>query len=111
MAKHVESEWSAKAGEKLSFGSEFGILAGRLCFYPMLEFGKKAVEDAKAGIVSEELEKILLNIIYHSGNRVCIRTFGLCGRDCPRIVLWTYETQTDRGELSSWRCGCLWYTG
>ena len=29
MAKHVESEWSAKAGEKLSFGSEFGILADR----------------------------------------------------------------------------------
>ena len=25
----------------------------------MLEFGKKAVEDAKAGIVGEELEKIL----------------------------------------------------
>ena len=67
MAKHVESEWSAKAGEKLSFGSEFGILAGRLCFYPMLEFGKKAVEDAKAGIVSEELEKILLNIIITPG--------------------------------------------
>lgn len=67
MAKHIESEWSAKGGEKLSFGSEFGITAGRLCFYPMLELGQKAMEDAKSGTVSEELEKTLLNIIVTPG--------------------------------------------
>ena len=60
MAKHVESEWSAKAGEKLSFGSEFGILAGRLCFYPMLEFGKKAVEELRRGLSVKNWKKYCL---------------------------------------------------
>ena len=50
MAKHVESEWSAKAGEKLSFGSEFGILAGRLCFYPMLELVRRQWKTLRRGL-------------------------------------------------------------
>ena len=37
MAKHVESAWSAKAGEALDYGSALGITAGSMCFYPMLE--------------------------------------------------------------------------
>ena len=67
MAKHVESSWSAKAGEKLGFGSEFGITAGRMCFYPMLKDAKKAMEDAEAGRNSEELENTILNIIISPG--------------------------------------------
>lgn len=67
MAKHVESEWSAKAGEKLDFGSELGITAGRMCFYPMLECAVKAMDDAKAGNVSEELQNTILNIIISPG--------------------------------------------
>lgn len=63
MAKHVESSWSAKAGEKLSFGSEFGITAGQMCFYPMVKDAKKAMDDAKAGRNSEELENTILNIV------------------------------------------------
>ncbi len=67
MAKHVESEWSAKAGEELDFGSELGIAAGRMCFYPMLAYGKQALEDAKAGIVSDQLQNAILNIIISPG--------------------------------------------
>lgn len=67
MAKHVESAWSAKAGEPLDFGSELGITAGRMCFYPMLKDAPKAMEDAKQGIVSEELQNTLLNIIISPG--------------------------------------------
>lgn len=67
MAKHVESEWSAKAGEKLSYGSDLGITLGVLCFRPMLQYGKKAIEDAIAGIISEELENIILNIVISPG--------------------------------------------
>lgn len=67
MAKHVESEWSAKAGEALSYGSEFGLTVGRLCFYPMLDLGEQAMKDAEAGVVSEAVEKTLLNIIITAG--------------------------------------------
>lgn len=67
MAKHVESEWSAKAGEKLSYGSDLGITSGVLCFRPMLQYGKKAMEDAAAGHVSEELENTILNIVISPG--------------------------------------------
>lgn len=67
MAKHVESQWSAGAGEGLDFGSELGIIAGRMCFYPMLEWGKQALEDAKEGRVSEALQNTILNIIISPG--------------------------------------------
>ena len=67
MAKHVESSWSAKAGEALSFGSDLGITSGRMCFYPMLRDAVKAMEDAKQGTVSEELQNTLLNIIVSPG--------------------------------------------
>lgn len=67
MAKHVESAWSAKAGEKLDFGSELGIVAGRLCFYPMLREGAQALADAGAGAVSAALENTILNIVVSPG--------------------------------------------
>lgn len=47
MAKNVESEWSAKAGEPLDYGSELGITAGKLCFYPFLKEGKKALKERR----------------------------------------------------------------
>lgn len=67
IAKNVESEWSAKAGEELEYGSELGITAGQLCFAPMLKYGKKAMEDAKEGKITPELQTILLNIIISPG--------------------------------------------
>ena len=67
MAKHVESAWSAKAGEPLDYGSALGIKAGSMCFYPMLEMAEKAIEDAKKGVVSRELEETILNIVISPG--------------------------------------------
>lgn len=67
MAKHVESSWSAKAGERLSFGSELGITAGELCFYPMLRDAKEAMECARAGEITEALETTILNIVVAPG--------------------------------------------
>lgn len=67
MAKHVESAWSAKAGEALDYGSALGITAGSMCFYPMLEKAEKAMEDAAKGVISRELEETILNIIISPG--------------------------------------------
>lgn len=67
MAKHVESAWSAKGGERLDYGSELGIVAGRMCFYPMLQEGEQALRDAKEGNVSKALENTILNIIISPG--------------------------------------------
>lgn len=67
MAKNVESEWSAKSGEHLDFGSEFGITAGNMCFFPMVREGKQALEDAKAGKVSEALVNTILNVVVAPG--------------------------------------------
>lgn len=67
MAKNVESEWSAKAGERLKYGSELGITAGYLCFGPMLRDAQKALADAAAGQNSEELEEVILNVVVTPG--------------------------------------------
>lgn len=67
MAKHVESQWSAKAGEPLNFETELGITAGRMCFEPLLREGRQALEDAKAGTVSEAVENSILNVIISPG--------------------------------------------
>lgn len=34
-----------------------------MCFYPMVKDAKKAMDDAKAGRNSEELENTILNIV------------------------------------------------
>lgn len=67
LAKHVESSWSAKAGEALDYGSDFGITAGAMCFYPFLREAQQALEDFKNGVVSEALENTLLNVIVSPG--------------------------------------------
>ncbi len=67
MAKNVESEWSAKAGERLNYGSELGIMAGRLCFGPIIRDAKQALADAAAGQNSKELEQTILNVVVTPG--------------------------------------------
>nr|WP_242875654.1 hypothetical protein [Anaerobium acetethylicum] len=39
----------------LEFGSEFGITASRLCFYPMVRDGRQAFENARNGKITEAL--------------------------------------------------------
>lgn len=67
MAKHVESLWSAKAGEYLDYGSELGITTGSLCYEPMLISAEKALKDAGEKRISEAVEKTILNIIISPG--------------------------------------------
>ncbi len=67
MAKHVESAWSAKAGEALSFESETGINAGKMCFEPLLRQGEQALADAEKGVVSEAVENCILNVVVSPG--------------------------------------------
>lgn len=67
MAKHIESAWSAKAGEALSFESETGINAGWMCFEPMLRQGEQALRDAEKGVVSEAVENCILNVVVSPG--------------------------------------------
>lgn len=45
----------------------WGLLPEQCVFYPMLKDAKKAMEDAGQGVVSEELQNTLLNIIVSPG--------------------------------------------
>lgn len=67
MAKFVESRWSAKAGEALSYGSQLGLQCGKLCFYPLLKNGCKALEDVKQGRITDEAEQTILNVVISPG--------------------------------------------
>ena len=67
MAKFVESQWSAKAGERLNYGSELGIISGEMCFGPLLRDGEKALKAMEKKQVTEELENTILNVIISPG--------------------------------------------
>ena len=66
LAKYVESTFSAR-NDVLTYTQEFGINAARLCFYPIIENGVKALEDAKKHVVSPELEKVAVGILVSTG--------------------------------------------
>lgn len=67
MAKHVESVFSAR-NDVLDYASELGIKIGENCFYPILRDGEKALNDAKKHEVTQELEKVIENIIITTGS-------------------------------------------
>ena len=67
MAKHVESSWSCKGGEALSFASETGINAGKMCFYPLLRLGEQALRDAEQGLATQAVEDCVLNVVVSPG--------------------------------------------
>jgi len=67
MAKHVESSWSAKAGEPLDYGTELGIVSSRMCFAPMIREGEEAYQDAREGKLTAALENTILNIVVSPG--------------------------------------------
>ncbi len=66
LAKYIECTFSAR-GDVLTFEQEFGVNTSRMCFYPIIETGAKALEAKKTGEVSFELEKLILNIIVSTG--------------------------------------------
>lgn len=72
MAKYIEATFSAR-GDKLTFEQEFGVNTSRMCFYPIVECGEKALELKKTKQVNEDLENVILNIIISTGTvSICV---------------------------------------
>lgn len=65
-AKYYEVDISAK-GEHLPHYKALGVHLSRMCMEPLVEFGKKALEDNDRGIASYELEQCALAIIITTG--------------------------------------------
>lgn len=61
-AKYFESTVSSR-GEDLVHYTALGVGMSRLCYEPLMIYGKKALEDQKAGQVSYEFEQTVLAII------------------------------------------------
>lgn len=66
MAKYYEVEFSSR-NAKHTFSDDLGISISATCRRPLMDNAKKAVEDFKNGICSEELEKVILIIIINTG--------------------------------------------
>lgn len=67
MAKHIESVFASR-NDELDFASNYGITVGKLCYDPIIRFGKKAMDDAKNQVVSEELEEVIQSIVCATGS-------------------------------------------
>lgn len=61
-AKYFECTISSR-GERLSHYVGLGAVISRMCLDPILDYGKKALEDNEQGQVSQELEQVVLAII------------------------------------------------
>lgn len=66
LSKQYESSFSAR-GRLLPHSDQLGIDIGHNCAAPLLRYGKKAMDDAKAGQASFELSQVVLNIIVTTG--------------------------------------------
>jgi glycerol dehydrogenase-like iron-containing ADH family enzyme len=66
LSKQYECTFSSR-GDKLDHTNLLGVDISRRCVEPLLEYGKKAYEDAKHNRVSYELEQVILNIIITTG--------------------------------------------
>ncbi len=72
LAKYIECTFSAR-NDVLTFEQSFGVNVSRMCFYPMIQDGKKALEMKKKNEVSDELTNIVLNIILSTGTvSICV---------------------------------------
>ena len=61
-AKYFESTVSSR-GEHLKHYVGLGVTISQMCLNPILEYGEKAMEDNRAGRVSEELAQTVLAIV------------------------------------------------
>ena len=61
-AKYFESTISARRENPVHYVA-LGVGMSRLCYEPLLLYGKKALEDQKNGVVSYEFEQTVLSII------------------------------------------------
>lgn len=65
-AKYFEAEMSSR-GEDLVHYHELGVTTSRMCLFPILKYGKKAMEDFKNGTASFEVEQIILSVVVTTG--------------------------------------------
>lgn len=61
-AKYFESSVSSR-NEEIPHYVALGVTTARMCYEPMIKYGRKAMEDMKNGIASAEFEQVLLSII------------------------------------------------
>lgn len=65
-AKYFESTMSSR-GEELNHYTQMGVDVSRMCFEPILKYGKQAMEDNKKGKVSYAYEQVVLAIVVSTG--------------------------------------------
>ena len=65
-AKYYEASVSSR-NDRLPHYLALGVNVSQMCVQPILQYGEKALQDNKAGIVSEELEQVVLAILVSTG--------------------------------------------
>lgn len=66
MAKHYECTFASR-GKALDHNSGLAVAMSSMCVSPIIEYGKRALESAKEGRVSFELEQVVLANIITTG--------------------------------------------
>ena len=61
-AKHFESSISSR-DEEVPHYIALGVNIARMCYEPMLKYGRKALEDIEKHLVTSDFEQVLLSII------------------------------------------------
>lgn len=65
-AKYFEAQMSSR-GEDLVHYHELGVTTSAMCLYPLLKYGRKALDDFNAGINSFEVEQVILSVVVTTG--------------------------------------------
>lgn len=65
-AKYFEAAMSSR-GEDLVHYHALGVTVSQMCLYPLLKYGKKAMEDFKNGTASFEVEQAVLAVVVTTG--------------------------------------------
>ncbi|SDK06071.1 iron-containing alcohol dehydrogenase family protein [Natronincola ferrireducens] len=66
IAKYYEVDLASR-GKKLSHSAAMGKELSTMCVEPLIEFGKKALQDSENKVASYELEQVILNNIISTG--------------------------------------------
>lgn len=66
MSKHFETSLAAR-GKELKHGEALGIEMAKMCYKPLIKYGKKALDDCERHVASYELEQICLCVIVTTG--------------------------------------------
>ena len=65
-AKYYEATISSR-GERLEHFTALGVAVSRMCRDPLIEYGKKALEDHSKGLCTYDVEQIVLAIVVTTG--------------------------------------------